>query len=235
MDKKWDNLAEYFSGSNASSADNVELVEPVIIEELERMKGIRLIDFGCGAGRFCRRISGMCEKILGIDSSKEMIRIAENRNPAANIHYSSLPIYDIDISGYNVLNAEFVLQFLPDRELEKLLAYLSESMIGDIIISNHRLEFIDECIRQGKGNYSYEKDRYSITISGNTLRFYPRSLDSLKKVFKNSGFGIEKVQDIIFPESFLKRFPEWKEKPVNMAVHAVLFFKRKDIVTENND
>jgi hypothetical protein len=65
-----------------------------------------------------------------------MINIARANNDAENIKYSTEAIYETDIRNYNVLNAEFVVQFLSDEELSKLLAYLSNSNIQRIMIAN---------------------------------------------------------------------------------------------------
>ncbi len=226
MANAWDNLAEYFQGSNASSADNVEIIEPVLLNDLNKLENIRLVDFGCGTGKFCRRVSGLCSRILGIDSSAEMIRTARKRNSAANVEYTDQLIYNIDLKGFNVMNAECVIQFLDDEELERLLHYLNKSGIDKILISNMRPEFIYECIKQGKGNYELKEDGYFITLNGNRIRFYPRAAKKLSEIFCRFGFETQKMIELDFPESFLAKFPEWRNKPVGIPVYTVIVFGR---------
>ncbi len=227
MPDVWDNLAEYFDGCNAGSADNVEIIEPVLISELAKIRDIKLIDFGCGSGKFCRRVSHFSERILGVDSSAEMIRIAKERNSADNIEYTNQPIYNIDLKGFNVLNAECVIQFLDDAELKRLLTWLQKSGIEKIMISNMRLEFIDECIKHDKGNYGLHEDEYFITLSGNKIRFYPRAEKALSGIFRRFGFETEKSVELDFPESFLAKFPEARNKPANMPAYTVIVFSRR--------
>ena len=87
MENKWDNLAKYFHGNNPGSADNIEIVEPILIEELRKIENLRLIDFGCGSGNFCKRVSKFAERVLGIDNSKEMINLAKRKNTTKNVEF----------------------------------------------------------------------------------------------------------------------------------------------------
>jgi 2-polyprenyl-3-methyl-5-hydroxy-6-metoxy-1,4-benzoquinol methylase len=78
MTNHWNKLAKYFRTSNASSADNVEIVEPILIKEIQKIDNVKIIDYGCGSGNFCKRISSFVESILGIDTSTEMIKKAKS-------------------------------------------------------------------------------------------------------------------------------------------------------------
>ncbi|MBW2974567.1 class I SAM-dependent methyltransferase [Candidatus Woesearchaeota archaeon] len=227
MRNLWDNLAGYFSGSNASSSDNIEIIEPVLIEELKKIDNLNLIDFGCGSGNFCKRVSPFARRVLGIDSSKEMIKTAKEKNKSGNTEFTNKPIYDLDISSFNVLNAEFVTEFMPDEELSYLLDYLAKSSIRKILMANDRYEFIKETIKRKVANYGIDDGGYTINLNGNIIRIYPRSSGLLKSMFQRRGFELERLEELGFPEEFLKRFPEMRERSIGMDAYSVFVFGRK--------
>ena len=56
-------------------------------------KGFSAIDVGCGNGWVCRKLSNdeRCEKVIGIDGSKEMIKKAKGIDSNIEFHHASLP------------------------------------------------------------------------------------------------------------------------------------------------
>ena len=56
-------------------------------------KGFSAIDVGCGNGWVCRKLSNdeRCEKVIGIDGSKEMIKKANGIDSNIEFHHALLP------------------------------------------------------------------------------------------------------------------------------------------------
>jgi len=120
---QWDLLADYFSNPNLCSVDNIEIVEPLLINRLKKSKELNIIDFGCGTGYFCKRLAGFANSILGIDGSKGMIKQAKKYNSIKKIAFSNKSLLSIDISNYNFFNATFVFEFMNDNKIIKILKY----------------------------------------------------------------------------------------------------------------
>lgn len=227
MENKWNKLAQYFFRSNVSSADNVEIIEPILVKELKKIEKLKIIDFGCGSGSFCKRISEFADHVLGIDSSIEMIKIAKSNNSTKNIDYTNESLYKIDIQKFNTFNAEFVMQFFSDDELKDLLAYISNSDVQKILIANDRLEFIDQSISNGKTKFKKKNSEYAISLADEKIKIFPRTIETLKRLLDEINFELENCYELKYPETFLKKFPEMFDFPVDLAAYTVLIFRRK--------
>lgn len=187
---------------------------------------MRVIDFGCGSGNFCKRISGLADSVLGIDSSLKMINVAKSKNAAKNIKYTDKSIYGLNIGNFNVLNAEFVVQFIADEELKNLLTYISDSNIKKILIVNDRLEFIDQSIENGNTKFSKDGDNYLIQLASEKVNIIPRAIDSLERLFFEENFELENSYELKYPGSFIKKFPEMANFPIDLAAYTVMVFKK---------
>src|SRR5689334_3707822 len=79
----WDALSDYFDTSKddaaipAGAADNILIAWPVILEFLGSvvpdLRGVRALDFGCGAGGFADRLQQRGAEVTGLDPSPAMI------------------------------------------------------------------------------------------------------------------------------------------------------------------
>lgn len=223
----WDDLAQYFEGDNSDSADNVEIIEPIVIKELKKIKNLKIIDFGCGSGNFCRRISSFSKKILGTDSSKEMIKIANIHNKSKNIEYTTKQIFDLDIKDFNTFNATAVLQFLEDAELVKLIEFLADSNIKNIFIANDNVDMIED-VKEAKSIYKFKanKLRYTIQLGEKEVEIIPRHQDEYAGFFEKAGFELVNSFNPHYPKSFLEKYPKFKDFP-DRPVFTILHLKRK--------
>lgn len=77
---QWDNAAELYTQSQEIS-EFVESNKSVVFGRFNNMKGKRVLDLGCGYGLFTEYFRNIGADIIGIDGSKEMIRIAKERYP----------------------------------------------------------------------------------------------------------------------------------------------------------
>ena len=223
---KWDSLVDYFKNPNAISADNVEIVEPVLIKRLKKIKNLNIIDLGCGTGAFCKRIASFANSILGIDTSKEMIKLAKKNNSNNKITYSNKPLLSTDISGYNVLNATFVFEFLSDDESIKIIKYLKNNNIT-ILITNDTDKFIYKTLDKKLDMYTKKADQLFINIDKKSFRIYPRNIDDYQALFSRAGFKLVKKYYYKFPKSFIEKFPEYKQYPLDVPPYVTLEFINK--------
>ena len=66
-----------------------------IAERLKLNKNDVLLDLCCGNGLVTFRLSAMCRTIVGVDYSNDLVEIAKNTNPAANIAYIRRYVEDL--------------------------------------------------------------------------------------------------------------------------------------------
>ena len=104
--KDWDKVAKKFHKKNRRDDYKTELLKSLILTEDDTV-----LDLGCGEGSITIPLSKMVKKVSGIDSSKEMLKLlnerAKQRN-ITNINTIQMEIEDIkhkDIGDYDVVIA----------------------------------------------------------------------------------------------------------------------------------
>jgi ubiquinone/menaquinone biosynthesis C-methylase UbiE len=78
-----------------------------------------VLEIGCGTGAFARRLAQHSEKVLALDLSPEMIRIARQRSTQfSNIEFQVADICDRDLpaEGFDCIATSATLHHLPLRE-----------------------------------------------------------------------------------------------------------------------
>jgi glycosyltransferase involved in cell wall biosynthesis/SAM-dependent methyltransferase len=76
----------------------------------------RVLDFGCGEGRFARRLAALGFNVIGADISREMLRIAA-QSPHPNLMLRQLPMHgawEFADGHFDGLWVSTVLQHIPD-------------------------------------------------------------------------------------------------------------------------
>lgn len=88
---------------------------PAIIGE--HVRGMRALDFGCGAGRSTRFLRRLGFDVVGVDISEQMLRLARERDPAGD--YQLLPGGDLGAlaaNSYDLILSAFPFDYVPTRE-----------------------------------------------------------------------------------------------------------------------
>lgn len=169
----------------------------------EKIKGAgRLLDFGCGTGRFAKRISDMGIHYTGIDKSANMISKAREHNMPLNvdfIHYDGtrLPFHD---SSFDVCISVWVMQYLiKGAEIEGLLHEIKR-----VLAPNSRFILIEQASMTGQ-------------TSGNLMR--PATENDYKSVLSGS-FDVELTSRIRSHE-----FLTFTKFAMRMSAHATWMFR----------
>lgn len=61
-----------------------------VLERVSVASGTRLLDVGCGAGRFCRIAADRGAEVAGIDAASPLVEIARERVPAADLRVGDM-------------------------------------------------------------------------------------------------------------------------------------------------
>ncbi len=185
------------------------------------MRGKNLLSIGCGTGiveAFMIEEGGIQkDKLLGIDISEAMIRVAQRRIHArtADILNFTGDTWDLTYCGLNVF------QYLPAEALEQAIEATAritrEYFIGDFITPDHirtyphviqseKVISLRNPVLAEKGNLTYQEseiinvsrntDKLIITHEGKHLRFMP-SLLRLRHLFQRTFKGRVDVYDAV--------------------------------------
>jgi SAM-dependent methyltransferase len=89
------------------------------------LEGLRALDVGCGAARWCRLLDSRGCDTTGIDLQQELIE--RNRSAHPGIHFERVPLQDYrPPERFNLVSSVTVLQHLPFEEQAKAVGRLRE-------------------------------------------------------------------------------------------------------------
>lgn len=111
----------------------------------------RVLDFGCGVGRFTGRIARDCKReVVGVDISPSMVEMARERNPGIDFRALQpggvLPFAD---DTFDVVFTSTVLQHIPDEEFAAACRELKR------VLRPGGLVFLFENCHPAKGRASF--------------------------------------------------------------------------------
>lgn len=131
-DKKWDHNRHYHKYLLKHAPDNIRLS----------------LDIGCGKGEFANLLSQKSDKVIGIDLSDEMIKVANGNNKDKKIDFNIGDImnFDIGINRYDYIASIATIHHLPMKEfLIKVRESLKEKgilLILDIYKAETILDYL---------------------------------------------------------------------------------------------
>ena len=77
--------------------------------------GTRVLDCGCGAGRFARMAADRGASVAGIDAAKELIEIAAERTPEGDFRVGDLEALPWPEDSFDVVTGFSSFQFADDK------------------------------------------------------------------------------------------------------------------------
>ena len=75
-----DSSDAYIAFQDAGDRSRTELLDPIMLQPRGQRRGERVLDLGCGEGRFCRMLGERGADTAGIDPIERMIEIARSRD-----------------------------------------------------------------------------------------------------------------------------------------------------------
>lgn len=107
--KTWGEAVESYL--EAPDVTNEEVNFPAIMRHVGEVQGQTILDFGCGNGRFSKKIEAMgAGRVIGVDREQAMIDLARKDGENSKVEYHA--------------NPDNTLSFLPDGTVDKVIANL---------------------------------------------------------------------------------------------------------------
>jgi SAM-dependent methyltransferase len=75
----------------------------LVLDRLDIGPGTELLDVGCGSGRFCALAGARGASVSGLDATPEMLAIARERNPRADLRLGDLQFLPWDDDAFDVV------------------------------------------------------------------------------------------------------------------------------------
>lgn len=160
-----------------------------VISEAEAMcldvafePGARVLDLGCGAGRFARSIGHMCGSYLGVDASAQMVNVARRICPKLTFVVGDIVDFTAKDASYDiVLLTGNVLDYLHPESRRRHLLMQCRSWLrpgGTIFGSSH-------LTKSAQPRGFYLEDYYGVEVNN-----FRASLSELVAEVENYGYEV---------------------------------------------
>lgn len=119
---QWDKLAKLYEEGIGEEGDPLHerYIDPIIFEFLGKLKNGAILDAGCGNGYLFKKLEKYADRIIGIDSSKELLKFAKKKisryKKSVIRHANLLKKLPLETASFDAVIANMVLQYLPILE-----------------------------------------------------------------------------------------------------------------------
>lgn len=241
----WNKSVHYFNptlGGNdfhKGIADNVLIAWPVMMDFAEKFtpqkEMRRVLDYGCGPGDLCHRLSAKNFDVTGIDFSEAMIEIAKKKYGKEISFYLGDSKKAKEIAAKNgkfdCVLASMVFQFI--ENIEEVATDITNSLSEDGVLcfAVHHRDWIQACmdthnpLSQQPPNTTGIDQLMIELMPGQSVKTFNRSAETYNKLFGKLGF--KKILEEYPPFT-----PEWIEKyhdndePVDIPQFMILGYKK---------
>jgi ubiquinone/menaquinone biosynthesis C-methylase UbiE len=219
--RAWEySAAAYIAFQDDGDRNRTLLLDPVMLDLCGDVRGQRMLDVGCGEGRFCRMLAERGATVTGIDVVTEMARTARVRGGASDAYAlasaDALPFADpsFDLAVSYVTLVDIVAYAAAIRETARVLR-----PGGRFVVAN--LNFVTASQgwqRDAHGNRLYDRiDRYAEEFSqvyewsGMRIVNWHRPLASYMTAFLGAGLILRDFLEPIPQDESLRDNPQTEE------------------------
>lgn len=228
--EKWDKFAETFTSRYGEQGDihREVLLNPSLLQLIESVKDKKVLDAGCGEGYLSRMLAKAGASVVGVDYSKTMIQLAQNRTPLElNIEYKHGNCENLNFlqdKRFDLIVSNMVIHDLPNYELAISEMYRLLADQGCFIFSISHPCFVTpgsgwvkadhgEKLYWKVDNYFYEGEYNQVLPldQEEKLLYYHRTLSSYINTIVKAGFRIEAMDEPKPSDEMIEKYPSFKE------------------------
>ena len=203
-EKKVESLMTITSFQEKENLDQRQEEESKIVLENIDLNGKKILEIGCGIGRWAEIFHDKCDTYLGLDFAKNLIKIAKENYNYENCYFQEMSAVDIKIDEllvkppFDIIFIAGVLVFLNDEDISKMINQINK------LISHEKTIYIRETISLMDTRLTL-KDFYSENLETNYSAIY-RTKEELIDFFKEFK-DITDIKDDTIYET-LKKYDE---------------------------
>ena len=201
------------------------LLDPVVLELCGELGGLRVLDLGCGEGRFSRLVSrrGACS--IGVDPTSLLIAVAGERHPDGRYVRAAAEALPFAAQTFDL-----VVSYVSMIDIPGFRSAIGESVRvlrpgGRLLVAN--LGFVTASLgwqRDEDGNRLFHRvDRYAeessavLEWSGLRLRNWHRPLSAYMQTYLGAGLVLKSFLEPVPDDISLRddpRFEDWFRVPL---------------------
>ncbi len=217
---------------------NVLFEIPAIFSLLPDLKGLRILDLGCGFGEHCKKFVELgAEKVVGVDISEKMLAVAKEENSDPKIEYINMAMEDLDkIEGrFDLVISSLALHYVDDffgvtKKIYNCLTddgifiFSQENPITTSYTGGDRWT-VDENgnkIHANLSHYGKEGERDTTWFVDNVKKYH-RMFSTVVNTLVEAGFYADKMIEPLPTKEILDKYPDYEDlfhKPDFLLVRA---------------
>lgn len=179
------------------------VLDPCLLKLFAELPHGRVLDVGCGEGRFCRRLQTLGFKTVGIDPTNKLIEHAKFLDPDGDYRIGNAEKLPFPEADFEVALSYLSLLDIPDfraaiKEMARTLKSGGRLFVANI--GNHASTSAEGWVRDAEGNRLYYPvdnylDEFSMWVSWRGIRIinYHRPLSAYMSAFLGEGLILEKL------------------------------------------
>lgn len=209
----YDQLAEAYAARIESKPHNAYYERPATLSLLPEVRGLRVLDAGCGPGIYAAILAGLGANVIALDANPNMVALARTRlGDQVPVFQASLeaPLTFLEDESFNIIVAPLVMDYIRDwrapfGEFRRIL------MPNGLLVFSMEHPLIKYIDHQSECNY-FQVERVTYTWRGFgdpvEVPSYRRSLADIFNPLIENGFTLDTVLEPLPTEEFKLHAPE---------------------------
>lgn len=191
---------------------------------LPDLKGLRVLDLGCGMGDDCMEyIRQGAKSVVGVDISEKMLEAAKEKNSDPNITYIRMPMEDIyKLEGeFDLVVSSLAIHYVEDykgvlKNVNRLLVkggvfvFSQEHPVNSSYGGGERWLKDENGIKTYSllSNYGIEGERESTWFVDNVKKYH-RTFSTVINDLIDAGFAVERLTEPAPTKEIIEKYPDY--------------------------
>jgi SAM-dependent methyltransferase len=222
--KGYEKLAERYAAMIDTKPHNAYYERPAMLSLLPNVRSKRVLDAGCGPGAYAQILIRRGARVVGVDVSPKMLRLARERvGGKMELHLADLtkPMKFLRNNSFDIVISPLVLSYIhniskPFKEFYRVLKRRG------VLVFSEGHPFGDYMIfkRKRKAKNYFETELVGMTWHGFGIPVYiptyRRPLSALLNPLTKAGFILDRILEPLPTEEFKKADPLHYRKLIRM-------------------
>lgn len=217
MTNGWDDSAGAWIKSVENDVNRLYVLDPAMLEQAGDVTGLRVLDVGCGEGRFCRMLSARGAETVGIDPTAGLIARAKEMHPTGDYRIGEAEALQFEDGAFDIVVGYLVLIDIDDiktaiREMVRVLKSGGRILIANL--NSFTTTMANPWIRDDRGwrlyfaMDDYPKERHGmVSWNGITIKNYHRPLHMYLNPFIDEGLRLARYLEPVPTEEAIRQSP----------------------------
>jgi ubiquinone/menaquinone biosynthesis C-methylase UbiE len=201
----WDQVSSDWEAQVGDKGDSNRLLnsDPVLWKLVGAVRGLNVLDAGCGTGYLSRKLCDRGASVIGIDLSSKMIEIARQKNPEMDFRIDSCSeLRTLDACCFDMVVSNYVLMDLRDLHgaMKSFHRVLKPEGVAVLVFSHPCFPQARAAVNDQDGtvtyvwDYNYFEEARQVSPAWGHFKsefiWFHRPLSAYWKAFRSAGFEI---------------------------------------------